>query len=190
MSVLQSVLYHVCFTTHEHLDTDLSEAGDAVHQGRGCTTRLPVAPCVCVCVGKVSRGPEVLRVNGWSPVPPADSRLITRETHRQVGGGWRRGERDKSVTEGRERERARGGERERERERGREGGREREREWSGEKEGEWGDSSHTVTFSSLSLSIYQDPITSEHHWEAATWTRHLNTSLHLNRHVTAQTLGF
>lgn len=42
----------------------------------------------CVCVWRVSRGPEVLRVNGWSPEPPADSRLISTESHtqRQAGG--------------------------------------------------------------------------------------------------------
>ncbi len=53
-----------------------------------------VCVCVCVYIQRVAKGPEVLRVNGWSPVPLTDSRLITRETHTHTEagrwGGWRR----------------------------------------------------------------------------------------------------
>ena len=118
MCVLYKLSVCVCVCvcvreTREQVDGDLSNAGDALHQSSVCITRHPVALCVCVCVSvcasvcvcvcvcvqRVARGPEVLRVNGWSLVPPADSSLITRETHMHTHtGGEGEGERGTSVT--------------------------------------------------------------------------------------------
>lgn len=62
---------HVCLHHQVSQRFNLANAGDALCQSSSCAARLQCVLCecgVCVDLKEVSEGPEVLKVNGWSPV--------------------------------------------------------------------------------------------------------------------------
>lgn len=75
---------HMCLHHPVSRRFSLANAEDALCHSSACAATLQCVLCecgVCVDVKAVSEGPEVLKVNGWSPVAHRDCRLITIETH-------------------------------------------------------------------------------------------------------------